>query len=101
MNLNSYKGQPKVPGSGRKKGTPNKATKFGQEIIANLLGEYQDSGKMSADFEALEPKDRLLIAERLANYILPKRSAVDGNMSITDKANTLSETLSRLASEND
>ncbi len=58
---------------GRQKGTPNKATAIGRQTILELLTNYSDSGLMSKDFLALEdPKDRLLIAEKLFQYVMPK-----------------------------
>lgn len=95
------KGQPKVPGSGRKPGTPNRTTAQRQEVIARIIDEYQASGKMMKDLDALEPKDRLIIIEKLTQYILPKRQAVDGNMSISNNTDSLSDKLAQLAQEND
>ena len=74
------KGQAKTPGSGRKKGTPNKRTVFGAEFVLGFLEEYRASGKMKKDWEALDPKDRMAIAERMMPYVMPKQAAVTASV---------------------
>ncbi len=68
------KGTPKT--GGRQKGTPNKATSLCRDTVNRLLCHYQDTGKMSADFDQLEPKERLSIAEKLMAYVMPKYQSV-------------------------
>ncbi|MBQ2703208.1 MAG: hypothetical protein IJF63_05050 [Alistipes sp.] len=88
------KGDPKT--GGRVKGTPNKATSMSKAVIADLLNTYSSSGLMSEDFMALEPKDRLAIAERLTQYVMPKMQAVSAevndqrNLTIEDRLRELS-----------
>lgn len=88
------KGDPKT--GGRVKGTPNKATSMNKAVIADLLNTYSSSGLMSKDFMALEPKDRLAIAERLTQYVMPKMQAVSAevndqrNLTIEDRLRELS-----------
>ena len=72
------KGAPKT--GGRVKGTPNKTTSATKEVIANLLTEYSDSGRMAEDFVALEPKDRLNVAEKLMSYVVPKMQSVEAEV---------------------
>lgn len=92
------KGTPKPPGSGRKKGTPNKNTVFGAEFVLHFLEEYRESGKMKKDWEALEPKDRISIAEKMMPYVMPKQAAVTASVMVGgDKS--LEETLLDLAEE--
>lgn len=71
---------------GRKKGTPNKQ-KPSQQIIHGILtqtvGEYFESDEFAADMAQLEPKDRLMVMERLAQYILPKQQAQKVEMNAT------------------
>ena len=62
---------------GRKKGTPNKATKKVKDIVSELLDTYSNSGNMFRDFMELEPKDRLIIAEKFMQYTVPKLQAVE------------------------
>lgn len=88
------KGDPKT--GGRVKGTPNKATSMSKAVISDLLNTYSSSGLMSEDFMALEPKDRLAIAERLTQYVMPKMQAVSAevndqrNLTIEDRLRELS-----------
>lgn len=65
-------------------------------VISDLLNTYSSSGLMSEDFMALEPKDRLAIAERLTQYVMPKMQAVSAevndqrNLTIEDRLRELS-----------
>ena len=88
------KGQPKI--AGRKKGTPNKATALCRETISAMLSEYQESGLMLADFTALEPKDRLAIAEKMMQYTMPKMQSTNVGIT-TEGKKTIEETLIALA----
>ena len=72
-------GQPKgVSGNpgGRPKGTPNKVTTTMREWVTNLLNKNR--ARLEKDFKSLSPKDRVLIAERLLHYVLPKQQAISG-----------------------
>lgn len=84
---------------GRKKGTPNKSTALGKEVIVSLLSDYANSGLMTADFMALEPKDRLVIAERLMQYTMPKMQSTAVDLSAGDREKTIEDRLSELAGE--
>lgn len=72
-------GQPKGksgnPG-GRPKGSPNKVTTSMREWVEALLSKNQK--QLVKDFKALMPKDRLMIAERLLHYVLPKQQSING-----------------------
>lgn len=83
---------------GRKKGTPNKATALCRETISALLSDYQESGLMLADFTALEPKDRLAIAEKLMQYAMPKMQATSIGITSESKK-TIEDTLIALSEE--
>lgn len=61
---------------GRVKGTPNKATMMGKKFIQDFLSSYSNSGLMESDFASLEPKDRLYVAEKFVQYIMPKMQSV-------------------------
>ena len=78
---------------GRAKGTPNKKTTETKECIARMLNDYQTSGLMESDFIKLEPKDRMAIAERFMQYLMPKMQAT--SMDITPSG--LSELDKRIA----
>lgn len=86
---------------GRKKGTPNKSTTLGKEVIVSLLADYSNSGLMTSDFMALDPKDRLVIAERLMQYTMPKMqaTAIDLNTGVREK--TIEDRIAELAGEDE
>lgn len=86
---------------GRTKGTPNKATSLGKEVIVSLLSDYSDSGLMSSDFMALDPKDRLVIAEKLMQYTIPKMQATAIDITTGDKKETIEDRLAELAGEDE
>lgn len=84
---------------GRKKGTPNKSTMLGKEVIVSLLADYSESGLMTSDFMALDPKDRLIIAERLMQYTMPKMQATAIDLTTGDQEKTIEDRLAELAGE--
>lgn len=84
---------------GRSKGTPNKTTMATKELITNLLSEYSNSGKMSLDFNALDPKDRLAIAEKLMQYVMPKIQSVAVDLQNADSKITIETRLRELSEE--
>lgn len=86
---------------GRKKGTPNKSTTLGKEVIISLLADYSDSGLMTSDFMALEPKDRLVIAERLLQYTMPKMQATAIDLNSSNRDKTIEERLAELAGDDE
>lgn len=86
---------------GRKKGTPNKSTALGKEVIVSLLANYSDSGLMTSDFLALDPKDRLIIAEKLMQYTMPKMQATAIDLTTVDKERTIEDRLAELAGEDE
>ena len=61
---------------GRKKGAPNKVTSAVKECISKMLTDYTNSETFLKDFAELEPKERLMIAEKLMNYVVPKMQSV-------------------------
>ena len=84
---------------GRVKGTPNKVTSEGKRMIAEMLMEYQEKGRMSEDFYALDSEKRLTIAERLFNYILPKQQSVKADVENKTVDPSLAEILNKYANE--
>lgn len=84
---------------GRQKGTPNKATLLGKASIVGLLADYDSSGLMASDFAALEPKDRLAIAEKLMQYVMPKMQSTAVGFTSEEKIRTIEDLLSDLAAE--
>lgn len=83
------------------KGTPNKATVMNKQLINNLLADYSDSGLMSKDFMSLEAKDRMTIAEKLMQYVMPKMQSTSVDLAVTDEKKTLESTLNELSQTND
>ena len=61
---------------GRQKGSPNKVTSAVKECISKMLTDYTNSEMFLKDFAELEPKERLMIAEKLMNYVVPKMQSV-------------------------
>ena len=59
-------------------GTPNKVTSITKAAIAELLTDYQQSGQLRDDFysDEITPRDRLYIAEKMMQYVMPKMQAV-------------------------
>lgn len=84
---------------GRIKGTPNKVTVLGKTVIVDLLSEYNSSGQMASDFAELEPKERITIAEKLMQYVLPKMQSTSVDVSMAEKKKTIEDTLAELAKE--
>lgn len=87
---------------GRVAGTPNKVTGKTRELIANLMAEYANSGKMLSDFYVLEPKERITIAEKLMQYSIPKMQSTTLEVeNAADAGLTLEVRLAQLAEDND
>lgn len=84
---------------GRQPGHVNKQTKITKEIINNMLSQYQDSGKMYDDFYQLEPKDRIQMAEKLMQYIMPKLAATQVDLNATVTEITIEQKLIELSKE--
>lgn len=87
---------------GRVKGTPNKVTAISKRAISELLSEYNDSGKMRSDFFSpeLTEKDRLTLAEKLMQYVMPKMQAV-AFTEADEKTRTIEDTLIELSKPKD
>ena len=86
---------------GRQKGTQNKVTTVTKEILSEMLGDYQESGLMTADFLALEPKDRIQCAEKMMQYILPKMQSTSVDFNNKATKITIEQKLRELSEEND
>ncbi|MCD8318307.1 MAG: hypothetical protein LUC45_05460 [Paraprevotella sp.] len=84
---------------GRLKETPNKSTLLGKDAIVSLLSDYSHSGLMASDFSTLEPKDRLLISEKLMQYVLPKMQSTSIDIAREEKNRTIEDTLMQLSGE--
>lgn len=78
-NMAQQKGHTGNP-NGRPKGTPNKATLSLREFIANIIDENRE--QIAADLKKLTPKERLIIVEKLIQYIIPKQKEIEFSGSI-------------------
>ena len=62
------KGQSGNP-DGRPKGTPNKATEELRKLVKQFVaGNWED---IQTQYDALEPKEKLMFMERLLKHVLP------------------------------
>jgi len=57
---------------GRKPGTPNKTTAEIRLLIQSFI--ENNLPKLQADFDMLDPQERLMFIERLLKYILPRNA---------------------------
>ncbi len=85
---------------GRKKGTPNKVTQTMREKIKDILDNYVDSGLMDSDLQKVKPVERLMIAEKLMQYSIPKLQSVEAEISVEGQK-TIEDTLVELSKAND
>ena len=61
---------------GRQKGSCNKVTAAIKDCFKRMLEDYTNSNTFMEDFASLEPKDRLMLVEKLASYVVPKMQSV-------------------------
>lgn len=66
--------------NGRPRGKPNRITGEMRSWIQQLINDNKN--QLENDLQALEPKDRWQIIERLLNYCIPKQSAVDADIKL-------------------
>jgi hypothetical protein len=59
---------------GRQKGVPNKVTAETKAWVQQLIDGNKK--QFEKDLNELEPKDRLMILERLMQYVIPKQQAI-------------------------
>ena len=67
------KGQTNNP-KGRPKGTPNKVTTGTKQWLQKIIDGFQS--QFEKDLKKLEPRDRLVILEKLIQYVVPKQQSV-------------------------
>ena len=82
---------------GRAKGTPNRITASVKGWIFQVIDKNRL--QMEKDIEALEPKDRLQVLEKLMQYVIPRQQSVSANLDINklseEQLNTLVEELTK------
>ena len=71
--MSRLKGTPKT--GGRKAGTPNKISVGLKDFISKLL--FKNRKQMERDLQELQPKERLLILEKMMQYVIPKQREFD------------------------
>lgn len=83
----SKKKSKKTPGSGRKKGTPNKRTQEVLDLLEEKFPDYNPIVAMAeiANDEELPIDMRMSAHKEVAQYVAPKRKAIEhsGNAGIT------------------
>lgn len=84
-----------------RKGIPNKVSAKAKDAIITLLTDYSDSGLMARDFASLDPKERLLVYEKLLNYARPKLQAVTAEVTTTEMEKRITEQLAEMVNENE
>lgn len=114
-------GDPRPPKAGRKKGTPGKVTQEAQQLAKDLgidpfkvllyftAGDWKALGYTSPtmtmysakgepyEVDILTPNHRLLAAKEAVQYLLPKRRAVEFNVSDIDDHEFTKEVERRLS----
>jgi hypothetical protein len=63
---------------GRAKGTPNKVTTEVKTWLSGLIDKNRK--QIERDLKQLEPKERLMILEKLMQYTVPKMQSVDAKI---------------------
>lgn len=87
-----HKGTTNNP-NGRPKGKPNRTTDELRVMVQNFIDDNLQT--LQADFDKLEPKDRLTFIERLLKHVLP--APLQELDRLTDEQ--LNELINRLKSE--
>ena len=79
---------------GRPKGSPNKITAELRDWISQFV--HDNKQQIQQDFDSLEPKDRIMIFEKLLKYALP---ALQATTVTTDFERLSDEQLDRIIEE--
>ena len=77
--------------SGRPFGCKNKITVDLREKVTDFITKNWEG--VQSDFEALEPKDRLIYLERLLNYSIPKLAAVNNSIAFENMTDEQLDTI--------
>lgn len=86
------KGQTGNP-KGRPKGVPNRVTTELKTWIQELIDGNRS--KFEKDLKELEPKDRLMIIERLMQYVVPKQQSISVEAQIAAEYSELEKLLDK------
>lgn len=83
---------------GRVKGTPNKLTQAIRECLSQVTSGYYNSERFTNDLDALEPRDRVALMERLTQYIVPKMQSTSIDATV-ETCRTIEDRLIELSEE--
>lgn len=83
---------------GRTKGTQNKMTSITRSLINEIASGMVD--KVIQDIAELEPKDRVHVFIKLAEFNVAKPQSIDVSLS-PEKVKTIEDRLGELSKEND
>ena len=84
--------------NGRPKGTPNKVTSEVKTWLAELIDKNRK--QIEKDLKALEPKDRILIFEKLLSYVVPKMQSVEAKINLENLSDEqLNQVINELTKE--
>lgn len=89
---------PRKKTGGRKAGTPNKDNAPVKAALTELFNN--NFHKVQADLDTLEPKDRLAVIIKLAEFVIPKPQRLDVELNAT-VSDTVTSKLSQLAEDNE
>jgi len=86
--MSKTKGTQKTGGRG--KGTPNRVTADFRQWVSKLIDDNRDL--LEDDFKSLEPRERLMLTDKLMQYVIPKKREEEP----ADQSKTQSELVKRL-----
>jgi hypothetical protein len=85
---------------GRTKGTPNKVTMETREWIKQLIDKNRE--QIERDLTTLDPKDRILVIEKLMQYAVPKMQSVEARIDFNNLSDEqLDEIVNRISVDTD
>lgn len=94
--MGQKKGQTGNP-NGRPKGTPNKTTGELKEWIKLLINNNRT--QFEADLNKIEPEKRLIVVEKLMQYIIPKQQSISVETQIQTEYAELEKLLQKAPEE--
>lgn len=68
--------------NGRPKGVPNRVTQSVREFLSDVIDK--NKRQIVKDLKELPPKDRLIILEKLMQYVIPKQQAVSARVDFNE-----------------